>query len=309
MSDPTRQDPPPDPQPTTAVAVANADEPPAADRPLDLGVGDLPPEAKARLAVQRANFKEDLARQQQERAFVAASTKATWAKNLDPDALLKLAGWAKERDLDLLLEFHILGGSAGYVNAKWYQRQLGDLVADGIVDYAYYDVVNKDARLDTLAKGTGAEAEWAKGEATRRMRERVAYGLPEEATAAVVWHVKLDRMAREVTAAQAAGGYRGKTGEGKLKDPIAEEFPRETAITRGVRKVMLSLAHVAPHLDEKRKRAEEAAELIAEQYHPLVEANRAELRRLYGPKRVREASPEEYAGDLPSGATTDIRSE
>jgi hypothetical protein len=236
------------------------------------------------------------------------------------------------RDLDLLTEFHILGGSSGYVNAKWYIRQLGYLVAEGIVEYAYYDTVTADldrwnaiivdaekeaveteGKLAQMADGAPTtvrdqvvadlleareRARWARKEVKRRADERAKYDLPDGAKSAIVWHVKLTMMAQEVTAAQAVGGYRGKSKKDSSRDadPIGEEFPRETAITRGCRKVMLALAHVAPKLREKIDRAEKAAQEVAEQYPELREAGRAELRQLHAVPAVRDVSVDEYAG-------------
>jgi hypothetical protein len=327
--------------PGSAIAIPSDKE----AAPDSAGVGDLPQDARARIAIQRAQFRERLAVAQEERNFMAAATKITWAKDISPDGLIRLAGWARSKDLDLLTEFNILGGSAGYVNARWYIRQLGYLVAENLVEYAYYDTVTADPKLQAEADdaekqaveletrrtalskdaqaSTALQAELdrileevlelrqrardKRREIRRRADERRAFDLPDHAKSAIVWHIKLTNMAQEVRAAQAVGGYRGKSKKDTSKDadPIGEDFPRETSITRGCRKVMLSLGHVAHRLKEKIDAAERAAEEVAVQIGTLRDEERSTIRNDHVIPAVKQVTPDNYAGSSsrPSGSS------
>jgi hypothetical protein len=279
--DPTNPDSVPvpnDPGVSRAVVRATRQAEAVADRQATKetdGVGDLPPDARARLAIQKAAFREKLVQVEQERQFLAEVTKLTWGKTLSAEGARALAAWGQEADVDPLTEIDILGGSKVYVNANWYLRQLGRLVSVGAVEYAYYEMIHDDPRIEKDMASADAEAKRLRKRATeetdlpeptraalrerageleiealnlsremrRRRRVRQEHAIPDNATAAVLWHVKARALSEETLAAQGAGGYRGKTGD-KFKDPVAEEFPRETALTRGARKVMRVLAHI-----------------------------------------------------------------
>ncbi len=206
-------------------------------------VGVLPPEVRNAIALRKM---------QNQVASQLASM--NWGKALDLDTRRALADWGQTMGVDVSTEIDVLGSNI-YLNSRFYLRKLGELIASGVVEYAYADHVEHDDRLTTL----GAEGE---GEASRRLRERLMYRLDDKAVSAVVFRVKLRNMEREVTGAKQCGTGK-KTSYGKLADPVGEEFPTETSESRAARRCMrLLVTHVPPHMGQQLDQIERTAETI-----------------------------------------------
>lgn len=185
------------------------------------GVGVLPPELQQALALRKM------------RNQVAGQLAAqNWGKSLDLDTRRAIADWGQQFRVDVTTEIHVLGGNV-YLNAAFYLRQLSELIAAGLVEYAYPDHVEDDPRLKQL----GPEGE---GEYSRRLRERIKHQVPDKAASAVVFRVKLRSMDREVTGCKWAGNGTRKN------DPVGDDRPVETSESRAARRCMRLLASHVP---------------------------------------------------------------
>lgn len=204
------------------------------------GVGMLPPELQHALALRKMR--------NQVAGLLAGQN---WGKSLDLDTRRAIADWGQQFRVDVTTEIHVLGGNV-YLNAAFYLRQLSELIAAGLVAYAYADHVEDDKRLKAL----GPEGE---GEYSRRLRERIMHAVPDAAASAVVFRVKLRAMDKEVVGVKWTGGGT------KKNDPVGEAFPVETAESRAARRCMRLLAsHVPPSAAPDVDRIEESVAQLSE---------------------------------------------
>jgi len=128
----------------------------------------LPPEIQARVEENK-----------QKNAIVAAIRGTIWGKDLNEGQVRAVAQYARENGIDPVRHVEVLGGRI-YLTAELYDERGAELVAAGIIQPCEPDLIQADERLTKLA---AAGDEWAKAEDTRRMRERIKYGVPEAAKA------------------------------------------------------------------------------------------------------------------------------
>jgi hypothetical protein len=203
----------------------------------------------------------EMRKMQNQIAGQLAST--NWGKGMDLNMRRAIADWGQQFRVDVTTEIHVLGGNI-YLNAAFYIRQLSEMIAAGLVEYAFADHVEEDSRLSKL----GPEGE---GEMTRRLRERIKHGVPDKAVSAVVFRVKLRAMDREVVGVKWCGGGTRKN------DPVGDDKPVETSESRAARRAMrLLTSHVPPATAERVGTIEGAAERLTERMHAHYEreANR-----------------------------------
>ena len=147
----------------------------------------------------------------------------------------------------------MLGGNL-YRNGKYWLRKLSELVQADHVEYARVDHINHDPRLEEDMKNDGLPAdvrEKAAREMVRRREARIAYRVPEEATAACVARVKVKWLAEEVSGCKfIVMGRKKKRSDGTMTtaDPVGEEFPTETVETRAWRRCLRIVASTNPAL-------------------------------------------------------------
>lgn len=164
----------------------------------------------------------------------AKMSEMNWGKGLDEMTRRAVAAYLERNRLDLT-EVDVLGGNL-YRNARYYKRRLAEMVEDGKIEYVKSDWVQNDARLDLH------NDEWSTSEKTRRDRVRIEYGIPDAATGACVFRIKVRGVDVEFTAAKWAGGGTRKA------DPIGEQFPIESSETRACRRAMTLCASSIPAL-------------------------------------------------------------
>ena len=235
-------------------------------------VGKLTPEFQQALAMRRM------------RNQVAAQIGGTnWGKGLDVETTRGIADWGQQFRVDVTTEIHVLGGNI-YLNVAFWLRQLGEMSAAGLVEYAFADHVEDDPRLKLI----GPDGE---GEYSRRLRERIKHNLPDKAASAVVFRVKLRSMDREVTGAKACGNGI------KKNDPVGEQFPVETAESRAARRCMRLLAsHVPPDMANHLGVIESSADVLSERVAHARNEIRESNARIEAPPPGRSRVP---AGSMP----------
>src|SRR5262249_44786910 len=98
-------------------------------------IGELPPEIQHALELRK------------QRNLVAAQIAGmSWGESIDLDTRRAVADWGRQFRVDVTTEVHILGKRI-YLNAAFYLRRLGEMIADGRVEYAVADHVEDDPRL------------------------------------------------------------------------------------------------------------------------------------------------------------------
>lgn len=218
-------------------------------------IGELPPEIQQAIELRRA------------RNLAAAQIAGlSWGEKIDENTRRAVASWGQQFRVDVTTEIHVLGGRV-YLNAAFALRRLGEMIGEGLVEYAVADHIEDDPRLTKL----GPEGE---GEYSRRLRERIRYSVPENAKCAVAFRVKLRSMDEEVVGVKWTGTGK-KNSYGKLADPVGEEFPVETAESRAARRAMRLLAS---HLPPAAKSQEDAIEASAEALSARIIQNRGEVK-------------------------------
>lgn len=218
-------------------------------------VGQLPPEIQQAIEMRRA------------RNLAAAQIAGlSWGEKIGVDERRAVAEWGQQFRVDVSTEIHLLGGRI-YINAALYLRRLGEMIGEGLVEYAVADHVEDDPRLKLL--GGEGEGEW-----NRRLRERLKHGIPDACASAVVFRVKLRTMNSEVVGSKWCGTGK-KNQYGKFADPVGEEFPVETSESRAARRCMRQLTS---HLPPVQKEAMDALERSAEALSLRVSASRQEVK-------------------------------
>lgn len=177
-----------------------------------------------------------------QRNIVASQIAGTnWGKGLDLETRRMVSDWGHRAGIDPAVELNVLGGNF-YKNAYYYIRRQSELMADGIIEYAYAEHVEISAELQAMAVQiqNPEAAEWAKREMTARAQQRILFNIPAKAVSSVVWHVKVRGIPVEFAAAKWCGGGT------RSKDPVGDEFPVETSETRAARRTMRLLAEWRP---------------------------------------------------------------
>jgi hypothetical protein len=208
-------------------------------------VGTLPPEIQQQLELRKLSNQ-----------IAGKLAEMNWGKELDHATRRAIADWGRQFRVDVTTEIDVLGSNI-YLNARFYLRQLAEMIEAGLVEYAYPDHVEDDARLAQL----GVEGE---GERSRRLRQRIMYQIPDAAKSAVVFRVKLRSMDREIVGVKWCGTGK-KNKYDKIADPIGEDFPVETSESRSARRAMrLLTSHVPKRMSDETLAIEDGAEALAE---------------------------------------------
>ena len=203
-------------------------------------VGSLPPAVQQQLEFRKL-----------QNQIAGKLAELNWGQKLDHTTRRAIADWGNRFRIDVTTEIHVLGGNI-YLAAPFYLRRLGELIAEGLVEYAYADHVEDDPRL----KQMGAEGE---GEYSRRLRERIMHQIPDKAASAVVFRVKLRSMDREICGVKWCGNGTRKS------DPVGDAFPVETSESRAARRAMrLLVSHVPKRMQEEILELEDGADVLTE---------------------------------------------
>lgn len=159
----------------------------------------------------------------------------TWGKSLDQLTRVAFASYLIRHGLELD-EVDVLGGRI-YKNGTYYLNRAQPLVRAGVIELRH-EYINHDARLDDLAKSTDPEiATKAKSEAERRMLLRIEHNAPDDQPAVVVAYVTIAKTGKVLAGVNWCGNG-GLNVYGKLNDPVGDDEPAKTAITRAYRRVL-----------------------------------------------------------------------
>lgn len=244
------------------------------------------PEVESRIAENKA------------RNAVAAAIRGTvWSKDLSYEQVRAVAEYCRANGLDPIRHVEVLGGRI-YLTATLYEERAAPLLQRGTVSLAEPDIISADARLDALA-ATGDE--WAKGEGTRRIRERIKWGVPEKAACAVVQRITLSSTGKTLVGVNWCGGGV------RQRDPVGDAEPVKTAITRAARRAWKQVAEAVPQFGDQFSAMERAAEvaqrevvaLQPEPEQPVIHGARRGL-SLAAPK-----DGEDYYGPVADDVTTE----
>ena len=205
-----------------------------------------------------------------------------WGKGLTPASREAVATYLDQNALDIT-EIDLLGDNI-YRNGKYFLRRLSEMTGAGVIEYARPDHINNDPRLVKLAADGDA---WAKDELIRRMRERIALNVPEQAIAACAFRVKLKSVAHEFVGCKFVIEGKKKTikkrdGSGSFTvdaDPVGEQFPVETVETRALRRCLRLIASQIPALAIREEELRAQAVLLRD----IVAKGRAEARMAEAP--------------------------
>jgi hypothetical protein len=202
---------------------------------------NLAPEVDARIAENKA------------RNAVARAIRGTqWGKDLGPDGAYALAEYCRANGLDPVRHVEVLGGRP-YLTAEYYRERAAAFIRAGVVIPQPIDFINADPRLQTLAD---AGDEWAKGETTRRLRERIRLNAPEKAAAIAVKRIVVAKTGELIEGANWCGGGV------RQRDPVGDAEPTKTAETRAERRAWRQLADVVNEYAQVVRTAETGAEQV-----------------------------------------------
>ena len=168
---------------------------------------------------------------------MAAAIRGTqWSKDLSAEGVYALAEYCRSNGLDPLRHIEVLGGKP-YLTATLYEERAAPLIQSGALIPHEPEFINPDARLDALAATGDA---WAIEESTRRIRARIMHGVPEKAAAAVVYRITVAATGHTVVGVNWCGGGV------RQRDPVGDNEPTKTAITRAGRRAWKQVAEVVP---------------------------------------------------------------
>jgi hypothetical protein len=159
-----------------------------------------------------------------------------WGKEVSDIMARAVAQYCRENQLDAVRHVEVLGGRI-YLTAEFYDERGAELLRAGVIVPAEPDYINADARLDELAKMGDS---WACAEEIRRKRERIRWGVPEDAKAAVVQRFIIAESGKAVVGVNWCGQKSGK------RDPVGDAEPSKTAQTRARRRAWKQIADVIP---------------------------------------------------------------
>lgn len=244
------------------------------------------------VAQTKANLEAFRAQRKEENAVTRAILGSMWGQQLDEHVARGIARWCRAHHIDPT-EMDVLGGKP-YLNAAYYLRRLSEHDPDAI-EYQRADHVEHDPRLVTMMEmaipenaspadreALEAQQVWARREHFRRQQERIAHGLSDDATAAVVYRVKRRGQDAEVVGADEVIKGRKKRvkkrdGSGYFEvdaDPVGDANPRKTAETRAARRCLRQFVNAFPGLSAQVQEIEADAKATAE---AIVEEARAQL--------------------------------
>lgn len=167
-----------------------------------------------------------------------------WGKDLGDATARAIADYCHENGIDPVRHVEVLGGRL-YLTAEFYDELGAPLIQQGLITIEPTDFITADPRLDKLAFTGDA---WAKGEAQRRLRERIRLGAPDEATAVAVTRLRIVASDTVVEGCSwCGGGTRKKMGRGGQVydgDPIGDLEPTKTAETRSRRRAWRKISRV-----------------------------------------------------------------
>lgn len=262
---------PPTASPSTGTALATVE---------DEGVGKFPP------AIQQALRMRKLAN-----AVASEITKLSWGQNIDRSVAMAIGEWGHQHGVDVITEIDFLGNKP-YLNSRFYFRKLAEQIARDRVEYAVADFVHVDRRLDKLAAEGDAEAV---EEQLRRAKERIKRGIPDEATGACVFRIKLRSMNREIVGVNWCGGGTGKHKAGGKGDPVGEVEPIKTAESRAGRR---GIRLMASHMPEEAKVIEATVQSL-DAFQPIMERAQKQLAADSAPRRTPAVHGGGYAAPAP----------
>ncbi|MGK2935220.1 MAG: hypothetical protein ACSLFE_08260 [Gemmatimonadaceae bacterium] len=169
----------------------------------------------------------------------------TWGKSLDQLTRVAFASYLIRHSLELD-EVDVLGGRI-YKNGTYYLNRAQPLVRAGTIELRH-EYINHDPRLDELAKSTDKEiSAKAKSEAERRMLLRIEHSAPEDQPAIVIAYVTIAKTGKVLAGVNWCGNG-GKNTSGRLNDPVGDEEPAKTAITRAYRRVLRMAVGYEPEI-------------------------------------------------------------
>lgn len=231
----------------------------------------------------------DLARMK--RAVAKEVAKLSWGAAMTREACEAIAEWGQQHAVDVTTEIYILGNRI-YLNADFYKRKLGEMIAADLVDWFRSEFVHHDVRLEKLTAEEDAEA---KVVMNRRQSLRIKYNVPENAKSACVFSLKLKSLEEPIIGVKWCGDGR--------KDPVGDQFPTETSETRAIRRALkLAVSHV-PAIANRVGPAELAAKALESTIssaHATVKEEVKELRRINAPTPVRGTlTADEYCASGP----------
>lgn len=251
---------------------------------------------------------QELIERNRVRNEIMAQVAATnWGKGMDVVTRRAVADYCARRGLDPQQEIFILGGNI-YLNAQCFLNRLQPFIQRGLILYAKPDLIHRDPELEKLAASDQpvrgeqetdasyswtvsqwkAQREWAREESNRRWRERRLHNVPENALAASVFRIRLAVMPVEVTGCKFI--VKGRTKKAKkfengqfagyddvIADPVGEEFPTESVITRSARRaIKQGVAGYLPELQAWVESAEDDAETTV---NAVIEAHLEQVTR------------------------------
>lgn len=191
-----------------------------------------------------------------------------WGKD-NPAIVDAVARYALRYKIDAVRHIDVLGGRI-YLNGEFYEEKGAPLVLAGKVIVSEPDYVHHDQRLQTLAEsGDAEEAGWARREIFRRLKARIEYGIPDDATAACVYRGKINHgHAHEGTTLVGfnwCGGAtkvkKGKSGEYRF-DPIGDAEPTKTAQSRAKRRMWRQIVVAIPEMEDRVGAIEAGARIL-----------------------------------------------
>ncbi len=159
----------------------------------------------------------------------------TWGKMLDHPTRYAFANYMIRNGLELD-EVEILGGRI-YKNGTYYLNRAQPLVRAGVIEIRH-EFINHDTRLDALARSEDKDvAARAKAGIERRLLLRIEHNAPEDQPAVVAAYLKIVKTGKELVGVNWCGRG-GKNSKGNLNDPVGDDEPTKTAITRAYRRVL-----------------------------------------------------------------------
>lgn len=258
------------PEPGTAVAAARRSE--------------LSPEQQRQVEARRSHMR-----------MVQQIKGTVWSRDFDATTTAAVAAWAQQNDVEPIQEIDVLGGRL-YLNSRYYERKLSELIGAQQIDYARPVWCHVDKRLEKLADA-GDEA--AKKESRRRLDLRIEYNLPDEADAACVFEIKHRHMVEPIRGAKSHIMGKKKTIKKKDgtsftvdADPVGDQSPMETIETRALRRAMLKLKEAFPGVRIATSRDDDTIDVNA-----IVHGNYEEVK---ADREVKQLTPGESTFEAPT---------
>lgn len=256
-----------------STAVAKRD---AHDQREDLALRGLDPHARREVLEQRMR-----------RQITQAIANESWGQSLSPNAQRAVAAYMQRFNLDVG-EVEILGGRL-YRNGQHYKRRLAEMRSKGLVEWTKGYMIGPDPALDAAIKDPDPDvAEWAKQERRFRIRERIRWAVPPDATHAYVAQVKLTNDANVLEGCDWITPKRTKKtkfGE-KIADPVGAEEPEKTVITRAWRRAGILAAAEIPELKAQEETLDAGAVEVAAEVEQIAHDEEAREAAAQRPKNL-----------------------